>query len=168
MNLAEELMKSRSKEQRDAIVHYVGQGPTLFAELLDIMYHGQKPKLREYAAWPVGHIGYNHPHLALPHCASLIEVLNKKVHPALHRASLRILQKVDIPEDLQGNAFDICFKMLCDLKYPIASRVFSMSVLHNIAKGEPELMEELKSVIRDLYDHGSAGFKARARRIING
>lgn len=168
MNFAEELLKSRTKEHRDMIVHVAGKDPKHFATLLDIMFHGKDPKLREYAAWPVSHIGYNHPHLSMPYCAELIEVLKKKDHPAVHRCALRILQKLDIPEDLKGKAFDVCFDMLCDVKRPIALRVFSMTVVHNIAKDEPELMVELKTVLREMYEFGSAGFKSRARKIING
>lgn len=167
MIFAEELLKSRSKEHRDKIIDYAGEDPGHFAELLDIMFHGEEPKLREYAAWAISHIGYNHPHLTIPHCAELIEVLKKKAHPAIHRGAVRVLQKVDLPEDLKGKAFDVCFDILCDMKRPIAVRVFSMTVVHNIAKEEPELMEELKIVLQELYEFGSTGFKARARKIIH-
>jgi len=166
MNLPVELMRARTKEHRDMIADYVGQDPKRFEAILDIMLNSTEPKLREYAAWPVSHIGYNHPEIAFEHCATLIEVLHKKDHPAIHRCALRVLQKIDIPEDLQGKAFDICFELLCDMKRPIALRVFSMTVLDNIAKGTPELLEELKTVIRDLYEHGSKGFKSRARKIL--
>jgi len=166
MNFKEELLKSRSKEHRDQIIAYAGNDPTHFATILDLMLTGKEKKLREYASWAIGHIGYHHPELTLANCATLINVLHEKNHPAIHRNALRILQKIDIPEDLQGKAFDICFNILCDMKRPIALRVFSMTVLHHIAKGQPELMEELKAVIRDLYEHSSTGFKARARKIL--
>ncbi len=167
MNFAEELMKHRTAKHRDMIVQYVGKNPVHFKSILDLMLNSAEQKLREYAAWPISHIGYNHPNLALPHCATLIETLYKEDHPAIHRAALRILQKLEIPEDLQGKAFDICYKLLNDVKRPVATRMFSMKVLYNIAKDEPELLEELKAVIRDYYEHGSPGFKSQARRILN-
>lgn len=166
MIFSEALMIARTKEHRNKIVQYVGKDPAHFAALLDIMLNGEEKKLREYAAWPISHIGYHHPEMAMPHCTVLIDVLDKEDHPAIHRAALRILQVLDIPESLQGKAFDRCYNLLTDLKRPIALRVFSMTVLHNIAKEEPELLEELKAVIRDLYPHSSSGFKARARKIL--
>ena len=89
-------------------------------------------------------------------------------HDAVKRNTVRLLQGVDLPEELMGRVVDICFKFLLDVKEPVAVRVFSMQVLYNICLKEPELADELRIVIEEFMPHGTAGFKSRGKRILKG
>jgi hypothetical protein len=53
-----------------------------------------------------------------------------------------------------------------DPKEPIAVRVFSMSVLANITRHEPDLKKELRIIIEDQLPFASAGFRARAKKVL--
>ena len=51
----------------------------------------------------------------------------------------------------------------CDPDEPVAVRVFSMTVAANIAKDEPELMDELRLVATKYPQAATAGFRSRSR-----
>jgi hypothetical protein len=86
---------------------------------------------------------------------------------AVKRNVVRILQFVDIPEDLHGEVMNICFELLGDLRETIAVRVFSMTVLARLAEIYPDIRQELRIIIEDELSHQpSAGFKSRAKKIL--
>jgi hypothetical protein len=60
---------------------------------------------------------------------------------------------------------DTCFALL-DPKEPIAVRAFSMTVLGNLAAQHPDLKKELRLVIESQLPYGSAGFVARAKKVL--
>ncbi len=61
---------------------------------------------------------------------------------------------------------DSCFTFLSDPKEPIAVKVFSMSVLANITKKQPELRDELRIVIEDQLPYSTPAFKSRGGKIL--
>ena len=62
---------------------------------------------------------------------------------------------------------DICFKYLGSPKEALAVKVFSMSVLGNLAKKYPEIKSELKLIIEDQLPEQTAGFKSRAKKVLD-
>ena len=59
-----------------------------------------------------------------------------------------------------------CFKFLESSTEALAVKVFSMTVLSNLAKQYPEIVPEIKIVIEDQLPHQSAGFKSRAKKVL--
>ncbi|GHN02752.1 hypothetical protein WSM22_42410 [Cytophagales bacterium WSM2-2] len=53
-----------------------------------------------------------------------------------------------------------------DKKEPVAVRVFSMTVLGNLAVKVPELRNELIPLIEDQMPYVSAGFVSRGRKVL--
>lgn len=158
-------MADHSKEQTMQIVAYVGSDEQRFKALIDL-FLGTDNRLSQRASWPVGYSAIAHPWLINPFLETMLEQLERPVHNAVKRNTIRIMAEIEIPEELLGPAADICFRFLDDPKEAIATRVFSMSVCFNIVKKEPELAPELRLIIEDHYPHGSAGFKSRAKRIL--
>ena len=79
---------------------------------------------------------------------------------------MRIFNDVAIPEKWQGLAAERAFAFLGSADEPIAVRAFSMTVLFNIGKEQPDLLPELRLMIEDLLPYGSPGIKSRGRRTI--
>jgi hypothetical protein len=77
-----------------------------------------------------------------------------------------MLQFIDIPKKHQGVIADICFKSLIDKKEPIAIRVFSMTVIANLAAKIPELKNELIPIIEEQLPYASAGFVSRGKKVL--
>jgi hypothetical protein len=90
----------------------------------------------------------------------------KDVHNAVRRNIARLLQYVEIPEDLQGKVYSMCVDRVDDTEEPVAVRVFALAVAARIAESEPDLLAELKLIVKKHLSHTTAAFHARARRIL--
>ena len=165
MNIKEALLAEHSKRQSERIATFIGKNPDRFRELMDLFF-GEEYRITQRAAWAVSHCTDQYPELILPHLDQLIHNLRNKTHVAVRRNSLRVLQFVEIPEHLLGEAADICFQLLASHDEPVAIKVFSMTVLWNICQKEPDLSHELKLIIEEQLPYGTAGFKNRSNKIL--
>lgn len=166
MNLLEMLSREHSRAQRDKIVRYVGTDPKRLAALVNVFLNGPY-RITQRAAWPLSYCIQHHPSLVKPHLRKLVHLLGKPGLPdAVKRNTLRLLQFVDITPALQGQAATVCFQLFHNPKEPVAVHVFAMTVLANIAQRQPELKKELSIIIEDRLPYASAGFRARARRVM--
>jgi hypothetical protein len=121
------------------------------------------------AAWPISYCIEHHPELVKPYFGRLISLLKKSDgHDAIRRNVARLLQFVDIPPRFRTRIFEACYNLVDDPQQPIAVRVFAMTAAAKAAEGHPELARELALVIRKYTENGSAGFKARARKVLKG
>lgn len=119
------------------------------------------------ASWLMTLCAEQRPELLLPWVQKLIAAAAKPdVSDSLRRHILRSLQFIDIPRRQQGRAADLCFRLLQDGKSPVAVKVFSMTVLANIAMAEPDLKHEIILTIEQLVPYGSAGIRSRARTVL--
>ena len=103
---------------------------------------------------------------ALPQLVKLIQETNATI--ALKRNILRILQFVNIPESLHDAVMQVSFDHLENRQMAVAVRCSSMTVLANLAKYYPEIKQEITAILHtDLHYGTSAGFRSRAKRILN-
>lgn len=166
MNLVKALLKEHSKAQCNRIVEYIGTDKDRFRELVDVFITANY-RINQRAAWPLSYCAEYNPELIKPHLKKLIHNLKRpELHNAVKRNTVRLLQFISIPKSLQGVAAQVCFDFLQNRKEAIAVRVFSMTVLANIAKDQPALKSELKITIEDNMPYGSAGFVSRSRKIL--
>ena len=123
-------------------------------------------RLNQRASWPVGMLVDHQPGLIVPYLKKMLDNLDTPHHDAVIRNTFRTMQNMDIPEEVEGLAFEKAFDFLLDPKNAVAIRVFAMTVCGNIAQKYPELKDELIPVIEEQMPHGSAGFKSRGKRIL--
>lgn len=167
IDLESELLKEHSRAQAQKIADHIGNHPPRFEELIHFILYGKAP-IPQRAAWAMSVCVDTHPTLFEPHLKAVIEHLNQpKLHDAVKRNTLRLLQNVDIPEELMGITAHLCFEYLASSAEPIAIKVFAMTVLHHISLKEPDLQNELKIIINTQLPYASAGFKSRAKKILN-
>ncbi len=166
MNIVQEVLREHSKAMCDRVVDHVGENPKRFGELVSAFLNGPY-RVTQRASWPLSSCVEHHPELIKPHLRRIIGNLK---HPGLHdavkRNTIRLLQFIEIPRSLQGQVVDICFECLSDREAPIAVKVFSMTVLANIARKQPEIGRELKLIIEDQLPYASPGFTSRAKTIL--
>lgn len=167
MNLREALDREHSKRQTMRIVEYVGDDAERFAELIGIFFEDEF-RYAQRAAWALNYCVERHPGLAGPYLEKLVDLLKEKqAHNAVPRNIARMLQFVEIPENLLGKAYSHCVDLFDDEREPIAVRVFALTVATKIAKREPELINELQMIVKKHLPHASAGIRSRAREILN-
>jgi hypothetical protein len=166
MNIRDALLEVHSKAQAEKICNYVGNDPERFAELMRLMM-GPVYRVTQRAAWPVSYCVERHPELIESYWGKLAHQLERDdAHVAVRRNVARLLQLVEIPKRYQGRIFDACYHLLSDPEQPVAVRCFSMTVAANIAKGKPELLDELRLVAGKFPHLATAGFRSRARRVL--
>jgi hypothetical protein len=105
------------------------------------------------------------PGLITPYIKKMLQLLDKPVHDAVKRNTVRVLQNFYIPKSLQGLAVKQCFRLV-EGNEPIAIKVFSITLLGNIAQEHPELKHELKMLIETQIPYASKGFLSRATKVL--
>ena len=166
MNIRDEILAEHSKRQTKMVVDWVGDDPERFDELMRL-FLGNVYRITQRAGWPLSDCVKKYPELIKPYFAKLIRQLDRDdVHVAVRRNVVRLLQFVEIPKRYEGKIFDACYDLLADPAQPVAVRCFSMSVAANIAKDQPELMDELRLVATEHPQVITAGIRARMRRVL--
>ncbi|XZF12726.1 hypothetical protein ACTHGU_13140 [Chitinophagaceae bacterium MMS25-I14] len=167
MNLRNEILKEHSKQQALKIAVWIGKNPERFNQLIGFFMHDEY-RVVQRSAWIVSIVGEKHPGLIQPHLAELVARMQEEGVPvAVKRNVVRILQHQQIPEALHGPVMNTCFDLLADPKETVAVRVFSMTVLGNLAHTYPEIKQELRTIIEDQLEQGAtAGFIARAKKLL--
>jgi hypothetical protein len=166
MDIRKEILKEHSMTYRNRVIAYVGSDKKRFADLIEVYLAGPY-RVTQRASWPISYCVEQHPELIVPHFKKLLAfVLKPGVHVAVKRNTMRLLQFVDIPKKYQGQVAEIAFRFLNDKKETIAVQVFAMTVLANLAKSQPDLANELCTIIEDRLPYGSAGFRSRGSKLL--
>lgn len=158
--------KDFSLKEKKRAVGFVEKNPGSVNYLIDVFlttHYRESQKL----AGVLEAIGKRNPALIQPHLRKLILMLDSpKADTALKRNIPRILQWMQISVNLQGRAVNACFRLLSDPTELVAAKVFSMTVLANIAREQPGLANEIRTQIELQYDLSTAAFRSRAKKVI--
>ncbi len=166
MNLEAEILREHSKRQCLRIASWIGADRKRFKDLMKLFLKGEY-RITQRAAWIVQHCADAHRELILPYLDPMLDrMLEPGVHVAVKRNVVRILQDVEIPRALEGKIATVCFDMLASHNEPIAVKVFSMTVLANLAQAEPDLKNEIRILVERELINGSAGFRSRGAKVL--
>ncbi len=137
----------------------------LFDDLWKLIREGTPP-IPQRAAWVLSYTLESNPALMEPYFGDVLPLLRKEKHDAVHRALIRSLGFIKIPEEIEGELYDLALAWIASPAKAVALRIFSMDVAANIAMPYPELRDEVVAVIEAQMDWGSAGYKSRGKRVI--
>lgn len=165
MILSEALFAENSKAQTLRIVHYIADNQERFDELMELFLHGDNRTMQR-ASWVLSYSVESYPSLIQKHLEPFVLNLQNDTHDAVKRNTLRVLQDIPLPEDLTGFVADYCFRALQDRSFPIAVRVFSITILGNICQQEPELKTELKLLLEEMLPYEGPAFISRSKRTL--
>jgi hypothetical protein len=166
MDIRQALMAVQSKQQAMVIVNYIGDDPERFAELMTLFFLGEY-RLTQRAAGIMNYCVERNPELIRPYLPKLLDCLKRDdMHDAVKRNVVRLLQYVEIPRRLAGKIYSHCVDLVDNAYEPVAVRVFALSVAARIAKSEPDLMNELRLIVKKHLPHTTAAFQKRARVIL--
>ncbi len=168
MDIRAALRKEHSKKQVQLIAHYIGGDQERFDELMEVFLQKEEWRLTQRAAWVLSHCADKSIFLIQPHLPKLVEYMTKEGLPvAIRRNIVRTLIKIEIPEELMGLVADACFSFLANHKETVAVKAFSMEILYQMCKKEPDLAQELIPLIEDNMAHnGTAGILSKGRKIL--
>lgn len=165
MNLLDEIRREHSKTQCDKIVDWVGHSQKKFDELFKLYLTGEG-NVDQRASWPLSYCVEKHPELFNNKIPALIKKLQSpKIHPAILRNGLRILQFAPIPHEVQGLVMDYCFTVVEKPKIDIAPKVYALYTLSHLAKEYPEIIGEINVLIESQRPFQTAAFTAAAKKV---
>ncbi len=166
MNVKEAIPERFSKEKFAIIIDWIDGNPARFDELMTVFFEGDSRK-NQHAANIMSHCIDRWSFLIMPYIEKmLLNLKQDNLHDAIKRNTIRVLQTVEIPEELHGIAADICFQYLSNHEEAVAIKAFSMTVLFNLSKHYPELKTELKFILEEQLPYQSPAFKNRALKIL--
>jgi hypothetical protein len=159
--LLELVTKPHTKSTINQIINYVGEDANIFKDLMKF-FLSEDRRVTQLTSWAVGHIGENQPQLIAPFHLDLINQLKlDNKHNAIRRNIVRLYQFVPIPEEIEGELYDICMGFILDPKEAIAVKAFSMRVCELVAIKYPDLAPELMDAIEGAMIGASSGLKNR-------
>jgi hypothetical protein len=169
MEIRTEILKENSKTQAEKIACWIGDDPGRMRQLMQLFLNDEY-RVVQRAAWIMSIVAGKHLELVTPYLPEMVVSLHATGKPvAVKRNVVRILQHLEIPEELHGDVMNRCFDFLADPKETVAVRCFSMTILGNLAKYYPEIKTELRAIIEDQLEQGcTAGFRARAKMVLGG
>ncbi|WP_343307647.1 hypothetical protein AAHN97_10990 [Chitinophaga niabensis] len=167
MNLRSQILSEGSKENALKVVHWIGNDPERFRSLMDIFLHDEY-RVVQRASWVMSIVAEEQPALVKPHLKAMVDRMGDADIPvAVKRNVVRVLQFIPVPKKLQGPVMDYCFRFLEDPQETVAVRVFSMTVLANLAQQYPEIKNEIILLIEDQLREGALpAFKSRGKKTL--
>ena len=167
MDIRTTLLTDKSKEQAIAVGKYIGLNPKNMVALMDCFYDKEEWILCQRTSWTLRYLAKNEPAILTPYLGPMIRHLKEESSDALIRNTVCVMQFIKIPEDIAGEVYEQCFDYLVDINRPTAIRAFSLTVLHNISHIYPELKNELIAEVELQGNHGTVGFKNRAKHVLH-
>lgn len=165
MNLLKVLEGENNLENLKKILDYISTDQKKFDELMHIFFNDGN-RLTQRAASAISHYAEKQTHLLESYLEKMIHMLSVEQPDVILRNLVRILQVMDIPEDLMGKAFEACYGFVGKVETPIAIKAFSMTILYNICKKEPDLKNEVTELIQMQMENGSKGVVGRGRKVL--
>lgn len=124
--------------------------------------------LSSRAMWVLAHCSDLDYESTKPYHVKLVNNLKQKnLHNGVIRNTLRLFQKHDVPKKTESFVLDKCFEYIKNSAEAIAVRAFAITVVFNIAKPYPELLNELLIVLNHLSEtEDGPGIRSRVKNTI--
>ena len=168
MNFREQILAELSKRNAVYMASVIGKDKKLFKEVFELILMNEE-KVSGRAAWVIEHVWLDYPYMIDPYINDIIDFLPKSKYDNQKRHFAKILSTRnlnEIDEDRLGILIDRCFTWLEDPVYPTAVKMFSMLIIYNYIKIEPDLAKELIAIIENQYNDSTPGFKNRGKKIL--
>ncbi len=162
-SLKDKILSVKKQSQASSIAASFINHQYPMQELMDCFFSDDWV-LCQKSSWPVTMVADRAPRLLEPYLSQMIDNLDKPQHDAVIRNTVRAWQLMDLPEEYEGKIYDRCFEYFADPQYPVAVRVFSMTVCGNIAMRHPSLAAEIVPIIEDNWDHSTAAWRGRGKK----
>lgn len=124
--------------------------------------------LSNRAMWVLNHCADLDFERVKPFHVKLINHLkNKNLYSGVIRSILRMFRKHPVPKKLESFMLDACFGYIKNPAEAIAVRIYAMTIIFNISKPYPELLNELLIVLNHLnLTEESAAIRSRAKNTV--
>ncbi len=165
MNLRSEILQARTPSQIRQLSNYVAADSARFNTFM-ALFLGHDVRVTQSASRVLIDCAQHSPERLSPYLKPMLEQLKLSDNDTVKRNVLRVLQDVELPQNLHGMAVTLCMEQLLSVTAPIAVKAFSMTVVANLVPLYPELIPELRTVIETLMEQGSPGILSRGKKVL--
>ncbi len=166
MYITQVLATGRSKAIVAEVLDYIGSDPDKLSELMSLVL-GVDETLAINSSWVLYHALDVETLDFAPYVTDSIAPMMHPAHPMIERGLLKMFWTVDRwPEERYSEIIDHMMSTIMDTKSMIAAQALSMEALWKHLQPYPELLDELMIVVEEGIPYGSAGYKAKARKIL--
>lgn len=152
--------------QKDPIVSLLSENSAVFDEAIHLSLQSDE-RTAWRAAWVLFHAMKDHDPRLQPHLPALICALRGK-RDGHQRELLKIIERLKINEDQEGELFDICMGIWEKQGNSPSARITAFRVMHRIAQKYPELLGELSFLLQEHYtDSLSPGIRNSLERMVD-
>ena len=160
------LETGRSKVMVKDILEYIGSDAERLAELMNLVLCDDET-LSFNSSWVLYHALDVESLDFTPYTEPCIAPMMQPAHPMIERGLLKMFRVLDCwPEDRFSELVDHMMATIMNTSSMIAAQALSMEALWKHLQPYPELVEELLIVVEEGMLYGSAGYKAKARKML--
>lgn len=166
LNLKDELLPDIREFKAPALAQKIIDSNQI-AELVSLAFE-KDHLLSSRAMWVLGHCSDLDYDAIIPYHIKLVNNLKQNnLHNGVIRNTLRLFQKYPVPKKTESFILDKCFEYIKNPAEAIAVRAFAITVVFNIAKPYPELLNELLIVLNHLSEtEDGPGIRSRVKNTI--
>ena len=162
--LKESLRRRNLKWNWDSIAGECVANPVQISQLLEFCTDAEVV-IQQNAGAVLGKIIDLDQEVLVSHLPRILGNLKADPHDAVKRATMRVLQTIEIPESVEGEVFDLAMRFLSDFQEAIAIRAFSMTTARRLCQRYPPLRSEVLPIVREMIEQKpSTGLLSRARK----
>ena len=162
------LSSSTSLKTVNLIRDEVLDQPKRFAELFELIFDAEKPKMAWRAAWAAEKVSETQTDFFTE--KEIIRLINHSLivkHGGLQRSILSILINLPLPENIPVEFINACFERTISTSQPVAVQALSMRILQRVAEKAPAFIPEIIATLENVdLTAMSAGYVAARRNIM--
>jgi len=141
------------------------ENPALFDQLVEITVSGKHSKSWR-APWVISNLMSDNDARLRPFIKNLINALDGK-KDGYQRELLKIIQRMDIPDELEGILFDKCTGIWEVTKKSPSARIAAFKILIDTANKHPELKKDIQFLTEQHYTQTlSPGIKRSLKKMM--
>jgi len=148
------------------VIDYIGSSAERLDELMNLVL-GDEDRLSINASWVLYHALDVEALDFTNYVERSIDPMLRPANPMIERGLLKMFQVIERwPEERFSEIVDHMMAIIMNTNSMIAAQALSMEALWKHLQPYPELINELMIVVEEGVPYGSAGYKAKARKIL--
>lgn len=152
------------KKEAELVARSIAKDPNHVQQLWEWCISNEKHSWR--ATWLMDKVYDIDPNLVRPYIPKMIALIPTLENESKQRQYLKLISCEPIPKDISGEFINRCFDLLINTTTAVAVKAHAMQILYNFSIIEPDIKNELALILEEQMEHGSAGFCARARKLL--
>jgi len=134
---------------KEELISAINESDNLFNQMVEITLSNRNPKSWR-APWIISQTIHKNDSRIVPHFETFVKAIDGK-KDGYQRELLKIIDRMDIPEEFEGVLFDMCSSIWEIPKKSPATRIVAFKIMLKIARKYPDLKSEITFLTQKHY-----------------